>query len=86
MCLKTENAFLSLIDNGSEITSEDLQKVDDVLKCSFSGMESQIGKYIFKFKCVLWEFFNSYQIFLQSKLLLFKCSLILFIYVNSYTI
>jgi hypothetical protein len=42
--------FFSPIGNGSEITAADLQKVADVLKGSFEGMEIVNQEYRFKFK------------------------------------
>lgn len=45
-----EITFFSPIANGSEITAEDLQKVADILKGSFVGMEIVNQEYRFKFK------------------------------------
>ena len=45
--------FFSPVANGSQITAEDLQKVADILKGSFEGMEIVYQEYIFKFKCGL---------------------------------
>ena len=45
--------FFSPISNGKEITAEDLQKVADILKGSFEGMEIVNQEYRFKFKCGL---------------------------------
>ena len=42
--------FFLPIANGSEIKAEDLQKVADILKGSFIGMELVNQKYRFKFK------------------------------------
>lgn len=42
--------FFSPISNGKEITAEDLQKVADILKGSFEGMEIVNQEYRFKFK------------------------------------
>ena len=42
--------FFSPIANGSEITANDLQKVADILKGSFIGMEIVNQEYRFKFK------------------------------------
>ena len=48
-----EITFFSPISNGSEITASDLQKVADILKGSFEGMEIVNQEYRFKFKCGL---------------------------------
>ena len=48
-----EITFFSPISNGSEIKVEDLQKVADILKGSFEGMEIVNQEYRFKFKCGL---------------------------------
>ena len=48
-----EITFFSPIGNGSEITAEDLQKVADILKGKFEGMEIVNQEYRFKFKCGL---------------------------------
>ena len=48
-----EITFFSPIANGSQITAEDLQKVADILKGSFEGMEIVNQEYRFKFKCGL---------------------------------
>ena len=45
-----EITFFSPIANGSQITAEDLQKVADILKGSFIGMEIVNQEYRFKFK------------------------------------
>ena len=45
--------FFSPVANGSEITAQDLQKVADILKGSFEGMEIVNQEYRFKFKCGL---------------------------------
>ncbi len=45
-----EITFFSPISNGSEITAEDLQKVADILKGKFEGMEIVNQEYRFKFK------------------------------------
>ena len=45
-----EITFFSPIANGSEITASDLQKVSDILKGSFVGMEIVNQEYRFKFK------------------------------------
>lgn len=45
-----EVTFFSPIGNGSEITASDLQKVADILKGSFIGMEIVNQEYRFKFK------------------------------------
>lgn len=45
-----EITFFSPIANGSEIKAEDLQKVADILKGSFIGMEIVNQEYRFKFK------------------------------------
>ena len=45
-----EITFFSPIANGSEITARDLQKVADILKGSFKGMEIVNQEYRFKFK------------------------------------
>lgn len=45
--------FFSPVANGSQITAEDLQKVADILKGSFTGMEIVNQEYRFKFKCGL---------------------------------
>lgn len=45
--------FFSPVANGSQITAEDLQKVADILKGSFIGMEIVNQEYRFKFKCGL---------------------------------
>ena len=45
--------FFSPVANGSQITAEDLQKVADILKGSFEGMETVNQEYRFKFKCGL---------------------------------
>ena len=45
-----EITFFSPIANGSQITAEDLQKVADILKGSFEGMEIVNQEYRFKFK------------------------------------
>ena len=45
-----EITFFSPIANGSEIKVEDLQKVADILKGSFIGMEIVNQEYRFKFK------------------------------------
>ena len=45
-----EITFFSPIGNGSEITASDLQKVADILKGSFIGMEIVNQEYRFKFK------------------------------------
>ena len=42
--------FFSPIANGSEITANDLQKVAEILKGSFIGMEIVNQEYRFKFK------------------------------------
>ena len=48
-----EITFFSPVANGSQITAEDLQKVADILKGSFEGMEIVNQEYRFKFKCGL---------------------------------
>ena len=48
-----EITFFSPVANGSQITAEDLQKVADILKGSFIGMEIVNQEYRFKFKCGL---------------------------------
>ncbi|MBQ2613050.1 MAG: hypothetical protein IJG19_04140 [Methanobrevibacter sp.] len=48
-----EITFFSPVSNGSQITAEDLQKVADILKGSFTGMEIVNQEYRFKFKCGL---------------------------------
>ena len=48
-----EITFFSPIGNGSEITAEDLQKVADILKGKFEGMEIVNQEYRFEFKCGL---------------------------------
>ena len=48
-----EITFFSPIANGSESTAQDLQKVADILKGSFEGMEIVNQEYRFKFKCGL---------------------------------
>lgn len=50
--LITDNVitFFSPIGNGSEITASDLQKVADILKGSFIGMEIVNQEYRFKFE------------------------------------
>ena len=45
-----EITFFSPIGNGSEITAADLQKVADILKGSFIGLEIVNQEYRFKFK------------------------------------
>ena len=45
-----EITFFSPIANGSQITAEDLQKVADILKGSFEGMEIVNQEYRFRFK------------------------------------
>ena len=45
-----EITFFSPIGNGSEITASDLQKVADILKGSFIGMEIVNQEYRFRFK------------------------------------
>ena len=50
-----EITFFSPVANGSQITAEDLQKVADILKGSFEGMEIVNHEYRFKFKCGLKE-------------------------------
>ena len=45
-----EITFFSPIGNGSEITASDLQKVANILKGSFIGMEIVNQEYRFKFK------------------------------------
>nr|WP_294998260.1 hypothetical protein [uncultured Methanobrevibacter sp.] len=45
-----EITFFSPVANGSQITAEDLQKVADILKGSFEGMEIVNQEYRFKFK------------------------------------
>ena len=45
-----EITFFSPIANGKAITAEDLQKVADILKSSFIGMEMVNQEYRFKFK------------------------------------
>ena len=45
-----EITFFSPIANRSQITAEDLQKVADILKGSFEGMEIVNQEYRFKFK------------------------------------
>ena len=45
--------YFSPVANGSQITAEDLQKVADILKGSFEGMEFVNQEYRFKFKCGL---------------------------------
>lgn len=45
--------FFSPVANGSQITAEDLQKIADILKGSFEGMEIVNQEYRFKFKCGL---------------------------------
>ncbi len=45
-----EITFFSSVGNGSEITDSDLQKVADILKGSFIGMEIVNQEYRFKFK------------------------------------
>ena len=48
-----EITFFSPIANGSEITASDLQKVAEILKGEFVGMEIVNQEYRFKFKCGL---------------------------------
>ena len=48
-----EITFFSPLANGKSITAEDLQKVADILKGSFEGMEIVNQEYRFKFKCGL---------------------------------
>ena len=48
-----EITFFSPVDNGSQITAEDLQKVADILNGHFEGMEIVNQEYRFKFKCGL---------------------------------
>ena len=48
-----EITFFSPVANGSQITTEDLQKVADILNGSFEGMEIVNQEYRFKFKCGL---------------------------------
>ena len=48
-----EITFFSPVNNGSEITAQDLQRVADILKGSFEGMEIVNQEYRFKFKCGL---------------------------------
>jgi hypothetical protein len=48
-----EITFFSPVANGSQITVEDLQKVANILKGSFEGMEIVNQEYRFKFKCGL---------------------------------
>ena len=48
-----EITFFSPVANGSQITAEDLQKVADILKGSFEGMEIVNQEYRFRFKCGL---------------------------------
>lgn len=48
-----EITFFSPLANGKAITAEDLQKVADILKGSFEGMEIVNQEYRFKFKCGL---------------------------------
>ena len=48
-----EITFFFFVANGSQITAEDLQKVADILKGSFEGMEIVNQEYRFKFKCGL---------------------------------
>ena len=48
-----EITFFSPIANGSEITASDLQKVAEILKGEFVGMEIVNQDYRFKFKCGL---------------------------------
>jgi hypothetical protein len=50
ICLAFESIFFSPVANGSQITAEDLQKVADILKGSFEGMEIVNQEYRFKFK------------------------------------
>ena len=45
-----EITFFSPLGNGKAITAEDLQKVADILKGSFIGMEIVNQEYRFKFK------------------------------------
>ncbi len=45
-----EITFFSPLANGNAITAEDLQKVADILKGSFEGMEIVNQEYRFKFK------------------------------------
>ena len=45
-----EITFFSPLANGKAITAEDLQKVADILKGSFIGMEMVNQEYRFKFK------------------------------------
>ena len=45
-----EITFFSPIGNGNQITASDLQKVADILKGSFEGMELVNQEYRFKFK------------------------------------
>ena len=45
-----EITFFSPIANGNEITAEDIQKVADILKGSFIGLEIVNQEYRFKFK------------------------------------
>ncbi len=53
LIIDDEITFFSPIANGSQITAEDLQKVADILKGSFEGMEIVNQEYRFKFKCGL---------------------------------
>ena len=48
-----EITFFSPVANGSQITVEDLQKVANILKGSFEGIEIVNQEYRFKFKCGL---------------------------------
>ena len=48
-----EITFFSPIANGNSITAEDLQKVADILKGTFEGLEIVNQEYRFKFKCGL---------------------------------
>ena len=45
-----EITFFSSINNGKEITAEDLQKVAEVLNATFEGFEIINQEYRFKFK------------------------------------
>lgn len=45
-----EITFFSPVANGNAITAEDLQKVADILKGSFKGMEIVNQEYRFKFE------------------------------------
>ena len=59
-----EITFFSPVANGSQITVEDLQKVANILKGSFEGMEIVNQEYRFKFKCGLYEFITLFHFFL----------------------